>query len=113
MLAEQSKIESIQSRYLNKESWQQHVESYQKSKQTKTAYCKKHDLAYHQFAYWYHRLKSKQPSSEIPKDSSAFIPIKIKSSSSRETPLCALEFNDNKRLLIYDVLVVKELIGRL
>jgi|688.fasta_scaffold372224_1 hypothetical protein len=113
MLAGQSKIESMQSRHLDKESWQQHVESYQKSKQTKAAYCKKHNLVYHQFTYWCHRLKRKQASSEIPKNSSAFIPIKIKSDSLRVTPLCTLEFDDGKRLLIHDVLVVKELIGRL
>jgi len=38
--------------------WGKHVEQYQQSKQSKSSYCKQHNLTYHRFIYWSSKLTS-------------------------------------------------------
>ena len=36
--------------------WEKHVKQYQQSKQSKSSYCKQHNLIYHRFIYWSSKL---------------------------------------------------------
>jgi hypothetical protein len=36
--------------------WEKHVIQYNASGMSKAAYCRKHNLVYHQFVWWYHTL---------------------------------------------------------
>jgi hypothetical protein len=57
--------------------WQQHLNFWQTSKQSATAYCKEQNLSVHRFKYWQYRLmpESKQVYSGISRGS--FLEVKI------------------------------------
>ncbi len=114
MLENQSDSNSQNPQLFAKETWHKHFESYQISGQTKAEYCRKHNLTYHRFIFWCGKFEKGNSSLAITDDGPAFVPIKLKSNSPiKQQTLCTLEFNDGKRLLIHDVVVLKALMSGL
>jgi hypothetical protein len=74
---EENKSESLST------AWKAHIQDWQTTKQSQSAYCKAHDLNYHCFIYWRRKLadptkaktKSVRPSVFIPVQSSPMIVI--------------------------------------
>lgn len=56
--------------------WSQHIQSWQKTNQNQSAYCRAHELNYHRFTYWRRKLSGQvrrtQPTVQRP----AFVPVK-------------------------------------
>ena len=53
--------------------WSKHIQNWQRTEQSQSAYCKAHDLNYHRFTYWRRKLASKDQSSALR---SGFVPVK-------------------------------------
>jgi hypothetical protein len=48
--------------------WQDHITAWQGSGLSQTAYCKQHEMKFHNFAYWRNRLSPrKEPASKLIK----------------------------------------------
>jgi hypothetical protein len=48
--------------------WQDHITAWQGSRLSQTAYCKQHEIKFHNFAYWRNRLSPrKEPASKLMK----------------------------------------------
>ena len=56
-------------------SWQERIDSWSKSGQSKSAYCKSHDVNYHQMIYWSNKLSPADGSS------SGFVAVSVPSIS--------------------------------
>ena len=54
---------------INKEDfWQDHITAWQGSGLSQSAYCKQHEIKFHNFAYWRNRLSPrKEPTSKLMK----------------------------------------------
>jgi hypothetical protein len=53
------------------------IKEWQQSGLTQTAWCQSHQLAYHQFHYWYKRFKEQSASSATPAPQSPFIRLDV------------------------------------
>jgi hypothetical protein len=60
------------------QAWQAHVDAYNNSKQSATAYANKHGLVYSQMLYWSRKLSSEPKSWSKPK--TGFVAVKINKS---------------------------------
>ncbi len=100
--------------------WLNHVQRRNRSRLNKSAYCKKHGLAYHQYRYWEGKL-SLQLNAQIK-----LVPVKIvhppiqpeaiSSIAQLDTPakssaLCSLTLNSGAVLQIYNPVVLNTLIA--
>ncbi len=62
-------------------AWTEHINQQRESKLTYKAYCKTHNLNYHQFGYWKRKLEGKINKTAAPsKKQSAFIPVDVAAS---------------------------------
>lgn len=106
---------------MNQDFWKKQYALYKKSGISKAAYCRNNNLIAPRFIYWSHKFevaetieaaKSKVSHSanfakiEISED-------KVKSSVSKINPLCILELENAKRLIIHDMAVIKILLNSL
>ena len=67
--------------------WSHHVERYNASELDKAAYCREHDLSYHQMVYWSGKaaLAQSQPAVVTPsKPISPLVPIRVTPTTSSE-----------------------------
>jgi hypothetical protein len=98
-------------KFLDKEAWHHHFTTCKQVGCSKVDYSNQNNLVYHQFIYWCRKFEEKNvlPAQD---DNFQFVPITIKSDKSSSKILCTLEFNDGKRLLIHDMLVVETLMSR-
>lgn len=62
--------------------WKQHIESWQSSGLTQSAYCRQHELKVHQLVYWKKRFV--QTDSGI-----TFVPLKIRHSQPPSAGMCS------------------------
>ncbi len=74
-------------------SWQAHIDQFNKAGGSKAAYCRKHDLNYHQFMYWHGQLSV---------SCDALVPVKVKAKSHPTDGLCTVELVSGHRLSIHD-----------
>jgi len=71
--------------------WKQHLAQWQKSKLSKTAYCKQHDLNYHRFLYWNKKFSN----------AASLIPVKVAPPKNTNTSaLCFLELPSGHKLCV-------------
>ena len=73
---------------LSKSEWESWCKDFGESHQTKIAFCRTHDLNYHQFLYWFQKLN---------KSPAKLIPVKIASSN---PPLAILRLGNGRSLEI-------------
>ena len=88
---------NIQSHQEEEHIWKQHIELYKASGLSRAAYCRKNEIIYHQFNYWYRKLVN--PSVEL-------VPIKLQATEMAPTTLsvlCSLELNNKCRLYFHDM----------
>ncbi len=64
--------------------WSQQVQSWKKTNQSQSDYCRTHDLNYHRFTYWRRKLSGQAHRSQAAVQRSAFVPVKPYSSVSPE-----------------------------
>lgn len=87
--------------------WQQHVAAYRNGKLSRAAYCKIHNIGYHQFGYWIKKFKAQ----------TNLIPIRIKQQPSEElsetasTVLCTLQLKQKVILKIHDLKALTVVLG--
>ena len=55
--------------------WGTHIQGWQTTEQSQSAYCKAHDLNYHCFIYWRRKLVGATKRKTKPARSSAFVPV--------------------------------------
>jgi hypothetical protein len=55
--------------------WGTHIQDWQTTEQSQSAYCKAHDLNYHCFIYWRRKLVGPTKRKTKPAGSSAFVPV--------------------------------------
>ena len=55
--------------------WASHIQSWQKTQQSQSAYCREHDLNYHRFTYWWRKLVKQAGPARHPLQRSGFIAI--------------------------------------
>ena len=77
---------------MNNIQWQDHVQACNKSRQTKSAYAKKHKLPYHQLLYWMRKLNPDAPDE--------FIAVNVKPEIKKIDSLGVIEFPNGARLVI-------------
>jgi hypothetical protein len=73
---------------LSKSEWESWCKDFGEANQTKIAFCRTHDLNYHQFLYWFQKL-NKTPAKLIP----------VKMASSKQ-PLAILRLRHGRSLEI-------------
>jgi hypothetical protein len=54
--------------------WQQQIDKWQISSQSQQAFCKAHNLSYHQFLYWRRKFEDRSSENQNP-PSSALVPV--------------------------------------
>ena len=54
--------------------WQQQIDTWRVSGQSQQAFCKVHELSYHQFLYWRRKFESRSTENQSP-PSSALVPV--------------------------------------
>jgi hypothetical protein len=78
--------------------WKKIFEDYESSNLARSDYCRKHQISYDNFGYWFRKLKNESVNS--------LIPIKIKSESNppveKNKILSTLLLKNGNSLLIYD-----------
>ena len=90
------------------QQWQEHVDAFSHCNQTKRTYAKEHNLSYHQFLYWYHKLSADKSSA----NGHDFISVEMKrSTQSHGAALGSLEFPNGSKLLIHDVGLLQPLLS--
>ncbi len=94
--------------------WASHVQSWQKTQQSQSAYCRDHDLNYHRFTYWRRKLVKQANPARHPVQRSGFIPIEPCSAEAAQSLTATLP---NGVLLqgisASNLTVVKQLLGLL
>lgn len=58
------------------ERWRQHIESYQESRLTRKAYCRKHRLNIHTLDYW-HRKLTQTHEAHIKRTDKGFVQVRV------------------------------------
>lgn len=87
--------------------WQQHVTAYRNGKLSRVAYCKLHNIRYHQFGYW---IKKYKPRSNL-------IPVRIEQKPQEELSrtalavLCTLQLKPGVLLKIHDLKALPAVLG--
>ena len=81
---------------MSQDQWQAHIEAFERSGLSRRAYVSEHGLVYHQFQYWYRKLKVVAKPSE-------FIALKLATAPSpTSTPsLGVLELANGAQLTIH------------
>lgn len=94
--------------------WASHIQSWQKTQQSQSAYCRDHDLNYHRFTYWRRKLVNQASLARKPAQRSGFIPVEPCSSVAAQNLTATLP---NGVLLqgitASNLTVVKQLLGLL
>ena len=94
--------------------WASHIQSWQKTQQSQSAYCRDHDLNYHRFTYWHRKLVNQASLARHPAQRSGFIPVEPCSSVAAQNLTATLP---NGVLLqgitASNLTVVKQLLGLL
>jgi len=94
--------------------WASHIQSWQKTQQSQSAYCRDHDLNYHRFTYWRRKLVNQASLARHPAQRSGFIPVEPCSSVAAQNLTATLP---NGVLLqgitASNLTVVKQLLGLL
>ncbi len=78
--------------------WQQLIEDFNGSNLTRSVYCRKHQINYDNFNYWYRKSKKQSASFLIP----VKIESKLHQSIGNERLLSTLELKNGGSLHIYD-----------
>jgi len=76
--------------------WGQHIQNWQKTKQSQSAYCRDKDLNYHRFTYWRRKLSGQVIQKRKSVRHSAF--VQVQSSTSFTTPDLSLTFSNGMKL---------------
>jgi len=76
--------------------WQGQITLFKTSGLNRKAFCRREQLNYDQFQYWYQKLGCLTPKSP------SLIPVKLKFDKPIQTTLCTLELSQGHRLLIHD-----------
>lgn len=87
----------------DKKYWDGHIKGFKASPLTCKAYCKEHSIDLNRFSYRYY--KSKKPT--------ALIPVSVLRSPDRSTELCRVEINGGHCVVVYDAVVLDQLLSRL
>jgi hypothetical protein len=94
--------------------WASHIQSWQKTQQSQSAYCRDHELNYHRFTYWRRKLIKQASPARHPAQRSGFIPVEPCSSVATQSLTATLP---NGVLLqgisASNLTVVKQLLGLL
>lgn len=56
--------------------WTGHIQRWQRTEQTQSAYCRDQNLSYHRFNYWRRKLTTPSKLDQNPARFSAFVPVK-------------------------------------
>jgi hypothetical protein len=91
--------------------WTAHIQGWQRTEQSQSAYCKVHDLNYHCFIYWRRKLAgtTKPKTKLVP--SSAFVPVKAYSTISSELTVTLPNGVIVRGIAADNLPVVKQLLG--
>ena len=92
-------MENIQDNNLLEQYWQEQIKLKQESGLSRSAYCKKHNLSYHTFAYWEYKKHNKKVSQLLPVK---LIKKENSNLQSKSKTLCTLLLNGNHELNVYD-----------
>jgi hypothetical protein len=94
--------------------WGRHIQDWQKTEQSQSAYCRDLDLNYHRFTYWRRKFANQSSPAQHSVQRSGFIPVKPCSSVDAQGLTATLP---NGVLLqgitISNLQVVKQLLGLL
>lgn len=87
--------------------WQEQINLKQQSGLTRAAYCKKHNLRYHTFAYWEYKKPNKK--------ASRLLPVKLihpqnDNSVAKSKVLCSVMLKKGAELKIYDPNILSTLL---
>jgi len=99
-----------------KSYWIKHVDAYRRGNfASKTAYCNKSGVSYHNFLYWYQKIIHELVNKDELSPRKLFVPIQVttREPSISTSPLCTLEFKQGHRLKIHSELVLEKLINLL
>ena len=61
--------------------WEKHIDLFKASNQTKSKYCKQHELTYHRFLYWYTKLTKARTHKPQPVE---LIPVRMSMHEKKE-----------------------------
>ena len=90
--------------------WQEQIKLKRESGLSRAAYCKKHDLSYHRFAYWEQKKVMRKPSQLLPVKLSQ--PNNGNSETEAKT-LCSLLLKSGHELKVHDQSMLPMLISML
>ncbi len=79
---------------LTSEQWRQHIDAFRASHQTKMAYCKEHELNYHQFLYWHKKLNM---------GASSLVPVIFEDQHEHADTIATLYLNSGHKLSIHSI----------
>ena len=122
-----------------KRYWKRCIEEFKTSGVSKVAYCRAHELTYHQFLYWHDKLtktcKAKatqlpfqqNPLAEPKSLHSAFVPVKLQPENLKPNPapampktvnassslLCTFEMQQGHKILIYSIAALERTLSTL
>lgn len=90
--------------------WQEQIKLKRESGLSRAAYCKKHDLSYHTFAYWEQKKSMRQ--------ASQLLPVKLiqphdGNSEAKSKTLCSVLLKTGHKLKVYDQSMLPMLISML
>ena len=102
-----------QQAYIEKQSanfWGKHVAQYQQTKQSKSSYCRQHNLTYHRFIYWSSKLSSCSEESDAP---SPLIAVKLSSKVNDSAGVASVTLPDGIKFVIHQESTLLNLIKQL
>jgi len=102
-------IQNLNQSAENATFWQKHIDQFQAAGQTKTKYCKQHELNYHRFLYWYTKLTKTSAHKSQPAD---LIPVHVMTPKATEPKDCIanLELASGVKIKLFDEAVLFKLI---
>lgn len=85
--------------------WANHIKSFKMSPLTCKNYCKEHGIDFNRFSYRYYKVKNKKPA--------ALIPVSVLEQPDRVTELCRVEITGGHSIVVYDAVILDQLLSRL
>jgi hypothetical protein len=89
--------------------WNEQIILKRESGLSRAAYCKKHDLSYHQFGYWEQKHTQPEPTQLLP----VKLVSSINSGCQQTRTLCTLMLKSGAQLKVHDTAVIPVLVSLL
>ena len=120
-----------------KRYWKRYIEEFKTSGMSKVAYCRTHELVYHQFLYWYDKFTKaektkaaklslqRKPVAKTESLASPFVPIKLQPDDKIPDPilslapkpittssnlLCTFEMQQGHKILVYSIAALERVL---